>query len=217
MVRVNEQPDEQDQPRSGRTRPRRAEVRRQVLEAALTVFAQHGFDGASMDDVASAAGFTKGALYSNFAGKDDLFLALMDQQVSRRVELIADLTDPASTNPDAIGHALTTAALNDRDWQLLFLEYWARAVRDATIRERFLADRRRLRQHITDAAQQLLDQTERTSVVPVEQLTIVLLALSNGLAVEGLIDPDDVSGDIFATILTALTAPIGTAQTGPAS
>lgn len=190
---------------AARTRPLRSEVRRQVLDAALAVFAQQGFDGASMDDVASAAGFTKGALYSNFASKDDLFLALMDQQVTRRISLIGDLLADDAINPAGIGHALTEAALNDRDWQLLFFEYWARAVRDPAIRERFLADRRKLRQHVTDVARRLLNETGRTSTVPVEQLTILLLALSNGLAVEGLIDPADIPGDIFANILTTLT------------
>ena len=202
---MNAQHDDQKPTREARARPPRSEVRRQVLDAALTVFAQQGFDGASMDDVAAAAGFTKGALYSNFVGKDELFLALMDQQVTRRIELIGDLLTSDAISPFRIGHALTEAALNDRDWQLLFLEYWARAVRDPTIRERFLADRRKLRQHITDVAQRLLDEVGRSSNMPVEQLTIVLLALSNGLAVEGLIDPADVPGDIFASILTTLT------------
>lgn len=198
---------------AARTRPTRSEVRRKVLDAALTVFAQRGFDGASMDDVAAAAGFTKGALYSNFASKDELFLALMEQQVTRRIERIGDLLDPSTINPAEIGHALTDAALNDRDWQLLFLEYWARAVRDPAIRTRFLADRRALRQRVTDIARFLLDDTGRTTAVPVEQLTIVLLALSNGLAIEGLIDATDVPGDIFASILTALTHE---ENTGPA-
>lgn len=202
---VNPQHDDQKPTREARTRPPRSEVRRQVLDAALAVFAQQGFDGASMDDVASAAGFTKGALYSNFAGKDELFRALMDQQITRRIELIGDLLDPNATDPADIGRALTEAALSDRDWQLLFLEYWARAVRDPAVRTRFLADRRELRQRVTDVAERILDATNRTSNVPADQLTIVLLALSNGLAIEGLIDPTDVPGDIFASILTTLT------------
>lgn len=188
-----------------RTRPLRSKVRRQVLDAALAVFARKGFGGASMDDIASEAGFTKGALYSNFASKDGLFLALMDQQIARRISLIDDLVVGSAIDVDRIGHALTEAALNDRDWQLLFFEYWARAVRDPDVRERFIDDRRKLRQNITDVAQRLLDQTNRTSNVPVEQLTIVLLALSNGLAVEGLIDPADIHSDTFANILISLT------------
>lgn len=202
---MTSQRDGQTPAGTARIRPLRSEVRRQVLDAALAVFAQKGFDGASMDDVAAAAGFTKGALYSNFAGKDDLFLALMDQQVARRISLISDLLAANAIDPTAIGHALTEAAIDDRDWQLLFFEYWARAVRDPAIRERFLADRRRLRSTIADVTQRLLDETGRGSTMPVEQLTIVLLALSNGLAVEGLIDPTDVPGDIFATVLTTLT------------
>ena len=62
-------------------RPTRSEVRRRLLDAALEVFAEHGFDTANLDQVAAAAGLTKGAIYSNFAGKDDLFYAMMSEQV----------------------------------------------------------------------------------------------------------------------------------------
>lgn len=205
MERVTKQQNDQTSIGTARTRPLRSDVRRQVLEAALVVFAQKGFDGASMDDIASAAGFTKGALYSNFASKDGLFLALMDQQVTRRISLIDNLLAVDAIDPAHVGDALTEAALSDRDWQLLFFEYWARAVRDPAIKERFIVDRRKLRQNITDVAQRLLDQTGRTSNVPVGQLTIVLLALSNGLAVEGFIDPTDISSGTFANILNSLT------------
>lgn len=202
---MTKQQDDQTTTGAVRTRPLRSDVRRQVLDAALAVFAQKGFGGASMDDIATAAGFTKGALYSNFSSKDGLFLALMDQQVTRRISLIDELVIGDALDLAQIGDALTEAALNDRDWQLLFFEYWARAVRDPDIKERFVDDRRKLRQNITHVAERLLDQTGRTSNVPVEQLTVVLLALSNGLAVEGLIDPADIHNDTFAKILNSLT------------
>src|SRR5664280_79057 len=58
-------------------RPKREVVRRRLLDAALEVFAEHGFDTANLDQVAAAAGLTKGAIYSNFTSKDDLFYAMM--------------------------------------------------------------------------------------------------------------------------------------------
>jgi AcrR family transcriptional regulator len=69
-------------------RPTRQEVRRRLLDAALEVFAEQGFDTANLDQVAAAAGLTKGAIYSNFTGKDDLFYAMMAEQVLARVESI---------------------------------------------------------------------------------------------------------------------------------
>ena len=64
-------------PPSRARRPTREVVRRRLLDAALQVFAEQGFASASLDQVAEAAGLTKGAIYSNFAGKDDLFFAMM--------------------------------------------------------------------------------------------------------------------------------------------
>ena len=62
----------------------RAEMRMRLIEAAATVFAQKGYGGASLEEVAETAGFSKGAVYSNFAGKEELFLALLDP--ARRCE-----------------------------------------------------------------------------------------------------------------------------------
>src|SRR5664280_916724 len=69
-------------------RPTREAVRRRLLDAAVEVFAECGFENASLDQVAAAAGLTKGAIYSNFARKDDLFFAMMTDQVLHRVEII---------------------------------------------------------------------------------------------------------------------------------
>ena len=60
---------------------RRSATRAKLLDAALDVFAEKGLHGASVDDLAAAAGFTKGALYSNFATKEELFGAVIDEQV----------------------------------------------------------------------------------------------------------------------------------------
>ena len=95
---------------------RRALTRRHLLEAAGVVFARQGFHGATLDEVAATAGFTKGAVYSNFTSKDDLFLALgepgggRDLVERRAVEALAREHDgrrveqvPAGQGPPPIG------------------------------------------------------------------------------------------------------------------
>ena len=68
-----------ERPAAPRTRAQRQqETRAALLEAARAVFARDGFHGASLDTIATEAGFSKGAVYSNFASKGDLFLAVMD-------------------------------------------------------------------------------------------------------------------------------------------
>ena len=116
-------------------RPRREIVRRRLLDAALTVFAERGFASANLDQVAAAAGLTKGAIYSNFANKDELFFAMMADQVLRRVETI----EAAMAQQDARTRTASTSRYRtpsyrgvygtQREWQLVFVDFWRRAVR----------------------------------------------------------------------------------------
>src|SRR5499426_3908325 len=70
---------------------RRAMTRRHLLDAAAIVFARNGFHGATLDEVAATAGFTKGAVYSNFKSKDDLFLALLEDRTDRQLAVVSDV------------------------------------------------------------------------------------------------------------------------------
>src|SRR5438477_12871049 len=68
-------------------------TRQHLLEAAAMVFARDGFQGSSLDEVAATAGFTKGAVYSNFRSKDDLFLALLDDRIDRQFAVVTDVLE----------------------------------------------------------------------------------------------------------------------------
>ena len=78
---------------------RRAMTRRHLLEAAAIVFARDGFHGATLDAIASYAGFTKGAVYSNFKSKDDLFLALLDDRIDRQAAITAEVLSDSRPPP----------------------------------------------------------------------------------------------------------------------
>lgn len=188
-------------------RPRRHEVRSRILAAAATVFAQRGFAGASIDQVAAAAGFTKGAVYSNFLSKDELFLALMDAQVLARVELVRRVLADARDSKQAvveIGDQLARASADQSDWQLLFLEFWQRAIREPAVRKQFVAHRRALRKSIAQAIQDALPSGPDGAVWSAEDLTVLALALSNGLAIETLADPTGIPAGLFGRVLARL-------------
>src|SRR5215831_19542943 len=74
---------------------RRAMTRRHLLEAAAIVFARNGFHGSTLDEVAATAGFSKGAVYSNFKSKDDLFLELLGDRVDRQFAVVSEILDSA--------------------------------------------------------------------------------------------------------------------------
>lgn len=192
-----------------RRRTPRPEVRERVLRAAARVFADRGFAAASIDDVAAAAGFTKGAVYSNFASKDELFFALMDQQVAERVSLftglVAELSE-ATDVADLIARHLVDSVVDSRDWQLLFLEFWQRAMRDPDTHKRFLVRRRELHHVVADEFQKALDSGRIRSAASARALTFVVLGVANGLAIEELLDPGTAPRGLARQLLTALIA-----------
>ena len=198
-------------PPAGRIRrPGRAAVRRRLLDAALEVFAEQGFASASLDQVAEAAGLTKGAIYSNFASKDDLFFAMMKDQVMKRIEAVRTALAASSPGTDGqqarydIGRLLTEAFTQQREWQLVFLDFWRRAVQDDAVRAQFVAQRRVLRDAIAGRVEQVVGRAPALGGLTVADIVTVVLALSNGLAIEQYADPEVVSDDLFGRVLAQL-------------
>jgi AcrR family transcriptional regulator len=199
-------------PPGGRVRrPGRAEVRRRLLAAALKVFAERGFASASLDQVAEAAGLTKGAIYSNFASKDDLFFALMEEQILDRIEAVRTVLAASSAGTgdepalQEIGRLLTVAFTERREWQLVFLDFWERAIRDEDVRVQFVAHRRALRAAIAERVEQVLGRAPVLGQLTVDDVVTVVLALTNGLAIEQYADPAFVSDGLFGRVLTQLS------------
>jgi AcrR family transcriptional regulator len=195
-----------------RTRPTRDQTRARLLYAAGEVFAKHGYDRASLDDVAAAAGLTKGAVYSSFASKDELFYALMRDRIDERLALVAAAVDRQTTLQDTTrdaGAGLAELIFSQADWHLLFIEFWARAVRDPSLRKEFARQRRAARELIAQFIQQQAAQLGTDLPAPADQLAVAVLALSNGIAIEQLADPDTVDPSVFATTLGLLLNGLG--------
>jgi AcrR family transcriptional regulator len=180
------------------------------LDAALAVFAERGFNGASLDEVAAAAGLTKGAIYSNFASKDELFFAMMSDQAMTRIETIRQVlaATPKGGELDLalleVGRTLTEAFTEQREWELVLLDYWHRAVADDEVRLQFLAHRRALRSAIADSVELVLGRSPEVGGLSLDEIVTVVLALFNGLAIEQYVDTELVSGDLFSRVLALL-------------
>jgi AcrR family transcriptional regulator len=186
-----------------RTRPHRAETRRRVLDAAFAVFSERGIAASSLNEVAAAAGLTKGAVYSSFDSKDDLVLALMEEHAAVRIQ--SSLAEVGGTGDTitAIADVLASAMRTDAAWHRLLAEYFAMAHHDPR-RQAALRDRRR---EVRDAVARALDvvfaSLELEAPLPSQDFATVLLALSNGIAMETDIDPD-VPSDLLGRVLTLL-------------
>ncbi|WP_245573897.1 TetR/AcrR family transcriptional regulator [Amycolatopsis nigrescens] len=176
-----------------------------LLDAAAQTFAHKGFHGASVEEIAEAAGFSIGALYSNFSSKEQLFLELLSQRAHDRVtaaaEIFADAdanTDPTTGEPlAALSRMLVDVADKDTDFAPLQAEFWLYAVRNPDVMETLAKRMREPR----DALARLVDTTRDQPVVPSETVATVVLALFQGLVRQRRIDPASVPAELFGESL----------------
>jgi AcrR family transcriptional regulator len=174
--------------------------------AAGKVFAERGFAGASTDEIAAAAGFTKGAVYSNFASKDELFFAVLTDRVNARLALAREALaeSDAPRDGDGLVAVLGRALRNDRDWELLFLEFWQRAVREPAVGRQFAAHRARLRATIAEFIRAAARRRGVRLAFSATHAATLVLALSNGMAIEEVACPGTVPPDLFNRVLIRL-------------
>jgi AcrR family transcriptional regulator len=180
---------------------RRAATHGRLIEAATKVVARRGFHAATVDEIAEEAGFSVGALYSNFEGKDDLFLAVFDGHLrwyEERLGVAADTPDPGRVFSDWMD-----ALMENPEQLLIFIEFWAYAVRKPKLRRSFAARLAEIRSAMATAIEQRAAATGNVLPVPPETLALVLLAVGRGLGLEKLADAEAVE-DSVADLIAAL-------------
>ena len=158
----------------------RANTRERLLSAARSVFARSGFHGASVEEIASEAGFSTGALYSNFEGKEDLFLVLMEREIDEHAREIARaVTEQVSISDRATGGARQWMTMIEREPELLllFMEFWAYGVRDGEMRPKVAARFAQMRQVLTRLIADGVRDFDLELAIPAEQLAIAIDAL----------------------------------------
>lgn len=200
-----------------RRRERREDVRAKLVAAAYGVFCERGYEGASLERVAEAAGYSKGAVYSNFSGKEELFFELVSSRIDERIDAVRAATErkgapgKAAGDPGqaarAAGKLLREVGEADPKWQLLFLEFWLRCARSDELRAK-LADRRRaMRGRIADLIQVKVEAAGASlGRAEAMDLATTALALSNGFGVEGIIDPKAAPPRLLGETLSHIVA-----------
>ena len=195
-----------DPPRSSLRDEQKALTRKRLIDAAESVFSRSGYHGASVGEIAREAGATTGALYSNFAGKEDLFLALFEERITADVGEYSEIVAGGETLEDQARGAgdRWMEILRERpDYFPLLIEFWSYAIREPQLRERlatrFAALRSGSAQVAAEAAEHwglAVDAAEAG-----EHLGLFINALGNGLALEKLVDPDSVPDSIYGEFL----------------
>lgn len=176
------------------SRPSRTEVRRRLLEAAAEEFAERGFASARLAEIARRAGFTKGAVYSNFESKQDLFAELFAErslEVAGRV--LAEIAGLGAVDAAGRGgETISTWLVGDPGWALLVLEFGVQAAREPAIAEAYLRERRSLRGQLEELITGRAVEWGIADSVDARTLAITVMALISGLMLEHAVDPEQV-------------------------
>jgi AcrR family transcriptional regulator len=191
---------------------RREETREELLAAAGRVFAQRGFHGTSLDAIAEEAGFSRGAVYYNFADKEELFLELLDRRCAERAQDLRELftgedDDIAATSRQAqlAAQRALDAMTGDPEWRALYLEFLAQAARDPAFRRRFSKRTSEMR----GALEEIVVERTRGVVdalgMEPAQLAVVIDALGDGLWAQHMLHGERaVPPDLFSKALALL-------------
>ena len=185
-------------------RPPRAETRRALLDAAARVFARQGLHGASVEAVSEEAGFSRGALYSNFKSKEDLFLALYEERIDRRRRELREVMQRAGDPAEGIAPASANVMQSldrEREWFLLYFEFVLHAARDAEFADRFERLREQGLAELADGIAAGEEKAELESTLEPADLTLALKALSYGLTLERLVKEDAVPGELLGRVM----------------
>ena len=212
---------------------RRGETRRRLLGAALETFAERGFYGSTVEDICERAGFTRGAFYSNFGSKEELFFALYAERTSRLIETIEaairageEATRSSGvTDGDAVPDGVTSAAIerflsvqsDDRRWYLVNTEFTLHAVRRPEAADALAAYRATVRARIAQLLVKGLADAGRELTIDVDAFVRAALALHEGSLEQSYLEPagappGHLERQVLPVLLAAVTSrrrPVG--------
>ena len=192
---------------------RQADTRARLMDCAPDVFLRHGFHAATLETIALQAGVTKGAVYSNFASKAQLFLEVSNARMEERLRLYREM-HAAATRLDTFVRAFVRIVLPDDPdgrWASVVAEACAVAAGDETFRAALRGQSARANAVIGEA---ILDLARKSGVefqLPKPQMIRVGGALMRGLLLQRLLDPRDMSKasveDIYVAFMQAMIRP----------
>ncbi|MET8946379.1 TetR/AcrR family transcriptional regulator [Streptomyces sp. NPDC004542] len=187
---------------------RRVRTRARLLDAAFTVFAAKGFGRVSIEEVCEAAGFSRGAFYSNFTTLDELFFALYRERADLIAGQVADalaLDGPDLDVPASVDR-VTEVLLLDVDWLLVKTDFLVHAARDPEVAHALLEHRARLRRAIADRLSRARGHTELPTVLgDAEGAAHAVVAAYDGVTTQLLLDKDvETARAWLKQLLTAL-------------
>jgi AcrR family transcriptional regulator len=189
---------------------KQARTRAELIATAAIVFARRGYRGASVEEIAEEAGYSHGAVYSNFEGKADLFLAVFEDYMAERVrelaESQAELVEgaPLEARARALADQWMDRLFRDPEFVPLHLEFIAHAGRDPELARRFGDRSAAMREAVSRYISSYEEEAGAQLPLPADDLALVLRALGIGLAIESLVSPEAVGHDLYGDFVELL-------------
>jgi AcrR family transcriptional regulator len=194
--------------RRPRREERKEETRAELVAAAAKVFARRGFHGASVEEIARAAGYSTGAIYWHFSGKDDLFLAVYEAFAAGLARDVDDIFargdgDLPARARDAADHWMTRVE-REPEFLILAHEFLVHAWRDPALRQAFEHRLASVRLALARTIAEEAEAEDRRLELPAEDLATVMRALGSALGLAKLADPEAVREGLFGDVIALL-------------
>ena len=196
---------------------KQARTRARLMGSAAKLFCHRGLEQASVEDIAQDAGFTKGAFYSNFKSKEELFLAMLDEKFGEEIERI-DASLQTDESPDeAARHAgedFVRSFRADPEWMRLYMEFIAYAARNEAFREEFLTRCKAMNARLEEVYRRWHDRIGISPPMPLAEITQMVSMMADGFLIWQQLDPS-VSEEVYGTMLAVFMQGLGAvAQAG---
>ena len=174
---------------------RREETRQKLLDSALSVFATHGYERATVDEIVRDAGFSKGAFYVHFGSKEDLFWGMLEGRIAaiqEALRLALDTTQSVTDNERRLLKAVFALDEHDRHWPALFVEFTAHAARNEKVREKLSEMYRRWHTFTVTMLREGQEAGRVRVDVDVEFMASVTIALVEGVLTQSRLAPESI-------------------------
>ncbi|MCV7085041.1 TetR/AcrR family transcriptional regulator [Mycolicibacter hiberniae] len=191
------------------TRQRRVEHTRSVLlDAAEEVFARRGYAGAALEDIADAAGYTRGAIYSHFGAKEELFLAVIERHLQRFLSSFEDVISSFETLEELdvaqFAQRWRELVTGGPDSAALGHEFSLFLLRNPEARERLAGKRRQALNSLADYIEKHSSRLGGELTVPAHQLAKVLVATNEGITIGSYLDGEDLQTPFLQMVLASV-------------
>ena len=185
---------------------RQEQTRAQLLAAALRVFLRRGFHGATLDEIAEKAGYTTGAVYSNFRGKDDLFLDVLVAEATRRFPLHFELMLGAGSIEEGLrasARELARYPIEHPGWTGVYVEFWTHASRRPELRRKVAEQHERLLDRVGALVEEAAAHWEVEFALPARDVVRGTYALSRGMGLERLLEDEPSTTALYEEMFLA--------------